>query len=148
MHRKDEPSSKAVEDFIVALKNNCHEFVWYGSRASDLLRVHSIFNGFLFKLTHMLSKDHPLYFEGGGVDFDKREHEVLIKVTDISERWGRVSVLEERFNESSPLFLNAVSVFDSVWSVATILNSETRVDRKEYVSAVRSLTSLLVREQN
>jgi hypothetical protein len=147
-HVKDASSSYAVEKFLEAMTLNSHRFKWYGSRTSDLQSLQCHFEGFSFKFIRMLSKDHPLYREGGGIDFDKRKNEVLIKVSDISERYGRVNVLDERFNESSPLFRNADTTFESIWSTATILNGETHSDRMGYASAVHSLTMSVTKNGN
>lgn len=142
-HMKDTSFLNAVEKFLKAMTLNSQQFKWYGSRTSDLQSLQCHFDGFSFKFVRMLSKDHPLYREGCGVDFDKRKDEVVIKVTDISERFGRVMVLDERFNVGSPIFENAVTMFESIWGTATILNGETRADKMGYASAVQSLTTLI-----
>lgn len=144
-HTKDVASYAAVEGFINTFKARHKQFKWFGSRTSDILRLQCLHEGLLVELSNMITKEHASYIQGCGIDSGRRKNqEVVLKVKDISERWGRVTVVNERFDARSTLFPSATELFELIWQQVKVAENRGNIDRLSYPSSVKNVTKLFL----
>lgn len=91
----------------------------------------------------MVPKDHPAYIEAGNGFTGRRKEEVVLEIRDMSHRWGRAHIANERFTQSSPLFDAVLELFNAVWTHASMIGPPGAADRLSYPHAIQHAVTLL-----
>ena len=141
-HETDPLSSVMVEKFIDTLLEHQHHLEWFGARTSDILRLECLFKGLHIKLVHMVPEGHQDYIYSMSYCSGQRKEEVVLEVIDVSRRWGRVKVVNEKFDNSSDMFDDATALFNLVWERVEVFGTIAVADRLSYPNVIRNAVEL------
>ena len=143
-HHRDDMVQKSVKKLLSKLKSKAGEFVWYGSRESDPIRVETIKDGFLIKLSRYFPHTDPMYIRPMFSGLGTREHEIIIEVRDIQRRYNTSKMVYECFGEDSPLYRLARKTFEAACDGVDIKYLYSlQKEKRGYLSQVEEICEVI-----